>query len=99
MSAPNVDVRGILERAGANPDAPEGSQAWALAQVDAAVAELVEAHKLALATIDDYLAYEHDGDPWKEDARAMGEMDINDFATDGRLGRCRSAIARIGGYA
>lgn len=36
-----VDVRGILERAGANPDAPEGSQAWALEQVHAAVAELI----------------------------------------------------------
>jgi hypothetical protein len=42
MSAPKVDVHGILERAGANPDAPEGSQAWALAQVDAAVAKLIE---------------------------------------------------------
>ena len=43
MSAPKVDVRGILERAGANPDAPEGSQAWALAQADAAVTKLIEA--------------------------------------------------------
>lgn len=39
MSA--VDVAGILERAGADANAPEGSQAWALAQVDAAVAELI----------------------------------------------------------
>lgn len=43
MSSSKVDVHGILERAGANPDAPEGSQAWALAQVDAAVSELIEA--------------------------------------------------------
>ncbi len=42
MSAP-IDVRGILERAGADPDAPEGSQAWALARVDSAVDELIEA--------------------------------------------------------
>ena len=34
MSKP-IDVRGILERAGADHDAPEGSQPWALAQVDA----------------------------------------------------------------
>jgi len=40
-----LDVQGILERAGADPDAPEGSQAWALAQVGIAVAELVEALK------------------------------------------------------
>ncbi len=38
-----VDVSGILERSGANPNAVEGTQAWALAQVDAAVAELIEA--------------------------------------------------------
>lgn len=37
-----VDVSGILERSGANPNAVEGTQAWALAQVDAAVAELIE---------------------------------------------------------
>ncbi|WFC43230.1 hypothetical protein [Pseudoxanthomonas sp. SE1] len=38
-----VDIAGTLERAGADADAPEGSQAWALAQVGAAVAELIEA--------------------------------------------------------
>lgn len=37
----SVNVAGILERAGADPNAPEGSQGWALAQVDAAVAELI----------------------------------------------------------
>lgn len=36
-----LDVAGILERAGADADAPEGCQAWALAQVGAAIAELV----------------------------------------------------------
>lgn len=41
-----MDVRGILERAGADADAPEGSQAWALAQVDAAVADLIEDRRL-----------------------------------------------------
>lgn len=46
MSGATVDVRGILERAGANPDAPEGSQAWALAQVDAAVAKLIERYNI-----------------------------------------------------
>jgi hypothetical protein len=39
----HVDVHGILERAGADADAPEGSQAWALAQVDRVMGELVEA--------------------------------------------------------
>lgn len=72
----------------------EGYRA-AHADLSGEVRELVEAHRIALATIDDYLAYEHDGDPWKEDARAMGEMDINDFATDGRLERCRAALAKF----
>lgn len=38
-----VDVAGILERAGADPGAAEGTQAWALAQVDAVVTELIDA--------------------------------------------------------
>lgn len=42
MSA-RVDVAGILERAGADANAPEGSQAWALAQASAAIAKLIEA--------------------------------------------------------
>lgn len=44
-----VDVSGILERSGANPNAVEGTQAWALAQVDAAVAELIKAAEQAHA--------------------------------------------------
>lgn len=47
MNAP-VDVSGILERAGADADAAEGTQAWALAQVDGAVAELIEVAASAL---------------------------------------------------
>lgn len=38
-----VDVHGILEFAGANAGAAEGTQAWALAQVDAAITELLDA--------------------------------------------------------
>lgn len=53
VSAHKVDVRGILERAGADTNAPEGSQAWGLAQVDAAVSELVAALKMAR----DYAAF------------------------------------------
>lgn len=58
--------------------------------------QLVAALKDALATIDDYLAYEHNGDPWTEDARAMGEMDIDDYERDGRLERARAALAAAG---
>jgi len=54
---------------------------------------LVEALGASVATIEDYLAYEHDGDPWTEDARAMREMDIDDYAKDGRLTNARAALA------
>lgn len=43
MSERPVDVLGILDRCGADPQGQEGSQAWALAQVGAAFAELVKA--------------------------------------------------------
>lgn len=39
----------------------------------------------AVETIQGYLSYTHDGDPWTEDARTMGEMDINGYGNDGRL--------------
>lgn len=54
---------------------------------------LLDALKGAVAVIEDYLAYNHDGDPWKEDARTMGEMDINDYERDGRLEKARAMLA------
>jgi len=56
------------------------------------IERLREALRGAVATITDYIEYEHDGDPWTEDARAMGEMDIDDYATDGRLAAAREAL-------
>ena len=59
-------------------------------------AQLVAALKQALGTIDDYLEYDHNGDPWTEDARTMGEMDINDYANDGRQAKAIAALAAAG---
>jgi hypothetical protein len=56
---------------------------------------LAEALAGALAIIEDYLGYSHDGDPWKEDERLMGEMDINDYGEDGRLDRARAALKAV----
>ena len=47
--------------------------------------ELVEALKECISVIVDYTEYEHSGDPWEEDARAMGEMSIDDFERQGKL--------------
>lgn len=68
----------------------------ACAAASAPNAALVAALKGALAVIDDYLAYTHDGDPWKEDARSMGEMDINDANNDGRIESWRAALSAAG---
>ena len=69
------------------------------ARLMAAAPDLLAALTAALVIIDDYLAYKHDGDPNEEDARLMGEMDINDYARDGRLAAARAAIARATGAA
>lgn len=61
----------------------------------AAAGELEQELQSALAIIDDYLAYKHDGDPWAEDARAMGEMEINSYGSDGRLAKARKLLERI----
>jgi len=47
----------------------------------------------AINVIEDYLNYEHSGDPWEEDRRAMREMAIDDYGRDGRLARARAALA------
>lgn len=52
MSPRAIDVHGILERAGADAEAPEGSQAWALAQVDTAMAEMLRAVNSAAAAVE-----------------------------------------------
>lgn len=59
---------------------------------DTSAIGLREALAMCLSTIEDYLDYQHDGDPWSEDARLMGEMDINEFARDGRLDKVRSLV-------
>ncbi len=60
-------------------------------------ADLLHVLKQAVSTIQDYLAYKHDGDPWEEDARVMGEMDINAFGSDGRLDAALAVIAKAEG--
>lgn len=56
-------------------------------------ADLIAALEACISVIDDYLAYRHDGDPTREDARLMGEMEINRFAQDGRLEAALAALA------
>ena len=62
-------------------------------ELEATIKVLVEALGEAIATIEDYVDYEHDGGWRTEDARAMGEMDIDDYAKDGRLTNARTALA------
>lgn len=57
------------------------------------IEKLRSALQAAVDTIQDYLAYAHDGDPWVEDSRVMGEMDINDYGRDGRLDYALSILA------
>jgi len=65
---------------------------WFLVEAADKIDALEKALREAVATITDYVEYQHDGDPWTEDARTMGEMDINEYATDGRLAIARAAL-------
>ena len=46
---------------------------------------IIDALEMAVIAINDYAEYEHSGDPYEEDSRAMGEMEIDDMKNDGRL--------------
>lgn len=89
----------LQEVAACGPTEAGQEQQEANARLIAAAPELLAALQAALAVIDDYLEYEHNGDPWTEDARAMGEMDIDDYQCDGRLEAAREAIAKATGGA
>ena len=100
-AADDIDAMGLalrcvsaaLQRYGvADGDDPGEAIDVLIAKKSAEIEQLRSALSDAVATIQDYLDYDHDGDPWSEDARTMGEMDINDYARDGRMERARAAL-------
>lgn len=97
----NGDVRGAITLNLCRVQARESwiSEAEANARLIASAPELLAALEAALLVIEDYLEYGHNGDPWTEDARTMGEMDINDYKHDGRLESARAVIAKATGVA
>lgn len=94
-----ASIRGALNRMAKMEEPPPVSHVMAAdvcrASDDAEADMLRSALAAAVETIQDYLAYTHDGDPWKEDSRAMGEMDINDYARDGRLEYALSLLKAV----
>ncbi|MBB3997256.1 hypothetical protein [Aureimonas pseudogalii] len=72
-------------RYGGSATTPEG-------EACPAVVELRSALREALSVIDEYIAYEHDGNPDTEDAREHNEMEINRYERDGRLDAAKALL-------
>jgi len=47
--------------------------------------DLISAFEELLNAAVEYAEYKHDGDPWSEDARVMGEMELDDLRRTGKL--------------
>lgn len=89
-----LDYRGILERAGADLDAPDGTQAHALGLLDVAVHALIESSRVLSADIEHGIAIAaFNGHVLKSDEPIRIELDRVDAA----LRRFKSAApsARI----
>ena len=84
----HASVLRMAGRAGSEEPPVEGNASWQSME-----ATLREALREAVSVIEDYLSYRHDGDPTREDARTMGEMEIDDYGRDGRLA---AAVGLIG---
>ena len=59
--------------------------------------EILEALDLLLNSVIEYVNYRHDGDPYTEDARTMGEMGLNDLHRDGSLDKMKLLIKKAKG--
>ena len=57
-------------------------------------AELVEVLSAIMPAVTQYINYEHDGDPWSEDARQMGEMDLDELERDGYIYRFLAVLQK-----
>ena len=57
--------------------------------------EMLAAYKKMLSVLIDYKEYEWSGDPWEEDARAMGEMEADDLARSGELDRFKEILEKF----
>ena len=58
--------------------------------------DIVLAFDRLMFVADDYLSYEHDGDTWTEDARTMGEMEIDDMKSSGDFDKFKQLLASPG---
>ena len=85
-----------VEQLAAERAAREAAEA-ALAAMRAQCEGLATALRCALAVVDDYLEYDHNGDPWLEDARVMREMEADDAKRDGRLDAWRALLGGSAG--
>lgn len=54
---------------------------------------MAAAFEKLMFVVDDYISYEHDGDPWTEDARAMGEMEIDELNESGEFEEFKKILA------
>ena len=54
--------------------------------------EMIAAYTKMLNAIIDYAEYEYSGDPWEEDARAMGEMEIDALKSPSEIIRLREIL-------
>ncbi|WP_299078967.1 hypothetical protein [uncultured Paraglaciecola sp.] len=57
--------------------------------------ELKESFKVLMEAAIEYCEYQHDGDPWTEDSRAMGEMMLDDIKSDGRLEKYKRLLRKL----
>ena len=56
---------------------------------------VVSAFKELYAASLEYIEYEHSGDLWEEDARAMGEMSLDDLKRSGRFDEYADILKRL----
>jgi hypothetical protein len=60
--------------------------------LNVSLSEIKDLVKDLIKDVEEYVNYEHDGDPWSEDYRVMGEMSLDAWGKGGRLDILKAMI-------
>ena len=84
-----IDGKRYCHECGSRPDDDEDRESL--------LNGLLSETKRLIQAVEEYINYDHSGDPWEEDSREMGEMSLNAWDRDGSLNKLKAMLGECVG--